>query len=75
MGDYEEARKWIEKAMNSSDNPGPTVIEHYGDVLYKLGQKEQALYYWEKALAADGDEIDEVSEFLERKVKDKTLYE
>jgi tetratricopeptide (TPR) repeat protein len=75
MGDYQEARKWIEKAMNTSKNPGATVIEHYGDVLYKLGQKEKALYYWEKALQAERDEQDNVSEFLEMKVRDKKLYE
>lgn len=25
------------------------IMEHYGDVLYKLGRKEESLQYWKKA--------------------------
>lgn len=75
MGNYEVAKVWIKKALNSSEKPGPTVLEHYGDVLYKLGEKEKALMYWEKALNSETDGWDVPSEFLEKKVKEKTLYE
>jgi hypothetical protein len=40
-------------------------------VLYKLGKKEDAIKYWEKAANADGEK----SEFLESKIRDKTIYE
>ena len=46
------------------------MIEHYGDVLYKLGDKKEAVKYWERAL-----KVGEGSEFLEMKVRDKVLYE
>jgi tetratricopeptide (TPR) repeat protein len=75
MGDYTEARKWIEKALENKEKPNATVLEHYGDVLYKLGETDKAVYYWEKALGTERDEIDEVSEFLEKKVRDRKLYE
>jgi Tfp pilus assembly protein PilF len=69
MGNYEEAEKWIGKAIADSE-AGAVVLEHYGDVLFKLGKQREAVKYWEKALKEG-----EGSEFLERKVKDKTLYE
>ncbi len=76
MGNYTEAKKWIKKSLDHSDTPSPTVLEHYGDVLYKLGEKEEAVKYWEKALKAKQEDVfDRGSEFLEKKVNEKTLYE
>lgn len=49
MGAYDEARKWIEKAVFSG-RESPAVLEHLGDVYQKLGNREQALFYYEKAL-------------------------
>jgi hypothetical protein len=45
-------------------------LEHYGDVMYKLGKKEEALRYWKKAREAG-----EGSKYLKQKIDDKTLYE
>ena len=70
MGNYKEARKWIEKAMDNMTEERPVIIEHYGDVLYKLGEKDKALYFWKKA-----DEAGDGSEFLQMKITDETLYE
>ncbi len=49
MGNYEEAKKWIEKAVQSG-RESPAVLEHLGDVYFKLGDKDKALHYYEKAL-------------------------
>jgi tetratricopeptide (TPR) repeat protein len=49
MGNYEEAKKWIEKAVQSG-RESPAVLEHLGDVYLKLGDREKALHYYEKAL-------------------------
>jgi len=70
LGKYEEARVWIEKAMGNGEDASAVVIEHYGDVLWQLGDKKEAVKYWEKAQKAG-----EGSEFLDKKVQDKTLYE
>ena len=69
MGRYEEAKEWIGKAVENRETSA-VVLEHYGDVLYKLGDKKEAVKYWEKAIKKG-----EGSEFLERKVRDKKLYE
>jgi tetratricopeptide (TPR) repeat protein len=77
LGDYQQARIWIKKSLDNSEESNAVVLEHYGDVLYKLGEKEQALVYWKKALEADreGSDVDGVSEFLEKKIKEGTLFE
>lgn len=69
QGKYEEAKEWIGRAIENREESA-VVVEHYGDVLWKLGDKKEAVKYWEKAL-----KIGEGSEFLEKKVQDKTYYE
>ena len=69
MGAYQDALVYIERAMKGDDLSG-TIVEHYGDILYKLGQVEKALEQWLRAR-----EMDETSELLDRKIADRTLYE
>jgi Tfp pilus assembly protein PilF len=69
LGRYEEAKSRISAAMEKGEESA-VVIEHYGDVLWKLNDKKEAVKYWEKAMEAG-----EGSEFLEKKVQDKTYYE
>lgn len=47
MGKFKEAEEWIGKALALGGSA--EVAEHYGDVWYKLGDKEKALEYWKKA--------------------------
>jgi tetratricopeptide (TPR) repeat protein len=68
MKDYEGAKKHLEIAVLNSDNG--TIIEHYGDVLYQLGEKERALEQWEKA-----KKLGETSEFIDKKIAEGKLYE
>jgi tetratricopeptide (TPR) repeat protein len=69
LGKYEDAQTWIEKAIQTGEDSA-VVLEHYGDVMWKTGNKKDAVKYWEKAAKAG-----EGSEFLEKKVQDKTYYE
>ena len=53
--DYAKAKQYLEKAVNA--NPASvsgTIIEHYGDVLYRLGQSAQAVEQWKRAKAKGG---------------------
>ncbi len=70
MGDFEEAKEWIQKAIETAEEPSADTLEHYGDVLYQLGERDKALEYWEKA-----KEKGSGSEFLNKKIEDHTLYE
>lgn len=72
-GKYEMAKEWMEKAIANMSKEGeerPVLLEHYGDILFKLGEKEAALENWQKALEAGGDK-----EILEKKIKTKALIE
>jgi tetratricopeptide (TPR) repeat protein len=66
---YPEAKDWMEKAISATE-PSAVMLEHYGDILYHLDQKDQALLYWEKAKAKGSG-----SEFLDKKITEKKLYE
>lgn len=50
QGDYDAALMWIDKAVKSSVDPSATLIEHKGDILFKLGKKQEAVKLWERAL-------------------------
>ena len=68
MKDYAGAKANLEKALRNTKDAA--VIEHYGDVLYQLGEKDQAVAEWQRAKKAGVG-----SEFLDRKIKDRKLYE
>jgi tetratricopeptide (TPR) repeat protein len=69
-GDFEDAKKWISKALDNGAGSNGVILEHYGDVLFKLGNSDKALEYWNNAKLKGGN-----SEFLEKKIADKKLYE
>lgn len=67
---YDMALFYIKSAINNSDSPSSDIIEHYGDILYMTGDKEEAVKQWEKALELSPD-----SDILKRKVDNKTYFE
>lgn len=51
QNDYQNAKKIIEQALTINPNSSAAVYDHYGDVLYKLGDKARAIEQWKKALS------------------------
>ena len=51
-------------------NKNPVILEHYGDVLFKLNKVEDAVYIWNEAKKAGSG-----STQLEKKIADKRWYE
>ncbi len=70
LGRYKEAKKWMEKVFSYDKNAGGVNYEHYGDILYKLGEKDKAVQNWKKAKKLGG-----ASEYIEQKIKDEKIYE
>lgn len=68
---YEDAKEWLDKAISHGGDKSSTILEHMGDVLYKLGRTDEAIDYWKRAKAAGSD----VSDLLDKKIADKKLYE
>lgn len=69
MGEYKQARKYIEQALEQGSASGE-VVEHYGDILFKLGDVDQAVQQWMKAKG-----MNDASELIDKKIADRKLYE
>lgn len=67
---YPEAKVWMEKAMAHDTDHSAVQAEHYGDILFYLGQPDAALKNWMKAKEYGGD-----SPVLERKINEKKYVE
>ncbi|HXC06280.1 MAG TPA: tetratricopeptide repeat protein [Bacteroidia bacterium] len=70
QGKFEQALDWQNKALSATGDPSAVMLEHYGDMLYHLNRKEEAFTYWMKSKTKGGG-----SEFLEKKIADKKMYE
>jgi tetratricopeptide (TPR) repeat protein len=70
LGRYTEAKEWIGKAVSSSAEPSGVILEHFGDVLYKLNRVDEAVIYWKRA-----KEAGETSDLLPQKIIDRKLHE
>lgn len=65
---YSDALAWIDKAINLSEKPSSALFEHKGDILFKLGNKEEALKLWKQAVQLTDSENDEK---LQQKIKER----
>lgn len=63
---YEKALEWILKALENGGDKSGVIVEHYGDILFKLGEEAKALEQWELALQL-GDHSDELAKKVETK--------
>lgn len=70
LGRYKEAKKWMEKVFSYDKNPQGVNYEHYGDILYQLGDVKKAVQNWKKA-----KKLGDTSELIDQKIKDEKLYE
>ncbi|MEI6059346.1 MAG: tetratricopeptide repeat protein [Bacteroidota bacterium] len=70
LGKYNEATKWVEKAVAATPTADPDLLEHLGDINFKKGDTEKAVNYWQSALKAGKG-----SDFLEKKINERKLYE
>ena len=69
-GEYSEAKKWIEKAIQNGGAANGTILEHAGDIEFKLGNVNGAVELWKKAKTT-GDHTEQI----DRKINDRSYYE
>ncbi len=67
---YKDAKKVMEKAL-ATGMASATHFEHYGDILFKLGDVENAVKQWEKAK----NMLTTSSETLNKKIANRKMYE
>jgi tetratricopeptide (TPR) repeat protein len=64
--DYSLAKFYMETALSHSEDESSTLIEHYGDILFMLGNTEEALKNWNKAVGMGSE-----SKSLKKKIEEK----
>ncbi|MEY4931031.1 MAG: hypothetical protein RI909_1755 [Bacteroidota bacterium] len=64
---FKEARKVIEKVVQLGQ-ASSTHLEHYGDILFQLGEVDLAVKQWQKAKQTGGDNI-----ALDKKINNRKL--
>jgi len=60
---YTEALEWMTKALENGGAQSGVIVEHYADVLYKLGKVSEATSEWKKAL-----KLGDYSNVLQQKI-------
>lgn len=66
-GNYNEAKIWAIKAIDNHNCTKGLPYEHYGDILYKLGNTSQAVVYWNLAKSKGKN----VSKNIDKKIEGK----
>jgi len=69
-GEFEQARKILKRVITSDDAKSADILEHYGDILYKLNKVNLAVEHWEKAYKLAGTSIE-----LKEKINNRALLE
>ncbi len=67
---FKQALNWEKKAIANGGNASGVVLEHLGDIYYKLGNKDEAIKWWKSAKSKKDH-----SDLLDKKIKDGKLYE
>ncbi|WP_223271853.1 tetratricopeptide repeat protein [Algoriphagus ratkowskyi] len=70
MEDYEGAKKFMDLALQHEAEPSGVMLEHYGDILFHLGKKNEAISYWKKA-----EVTPEASDKISQKIKEGKYHE
>ena len=69
---YSEAKIYIDQTLQYDADTSAVLLEHAGDIYFQVGEKEQALSYWQQALERSSQlsEVkDERRQVLIRKIK------
>jgi tetratricopeptide (TPR) repeat protein len=64
-GDYSLAKFYMRSAMEKDKEPSSVLYDHYGDILFMNGEKDEAVNMWMKALELSGGASDELKYKIE----------
>lgn len=66
---YDQAKQLVQSVLDANPN-NAEALERYGDVLFRTGQEDEALQYWQKAFNKGSN-----APLLPKKIATKQLYE
>ncbi len=67
---YSLAKFYIETALENGGDENAVLVEHYGDIMFMLGEKEKAMENWKKA-----KELGDGTSVLDQKIKESRYIE
>lgn len=70
-GQYAEALTKQKKALALEENPASELVEHHGDILFKLDRVDEAVAEWQKAQSLKGANLDR----LKKKIESREYHE
>ena len=68
--DYDLAKFYMENALSKVSEDSAVLVEHYGDILFLLNDKQNAITQWKKSL-----QMGNVSKVLKQKISEKRYIE
>ena len=72
-GDYEKSLHYLNLAIENGGDKSPTILQHYGDVLFKTGKILEAVKSWKKAYVLSKNEKQRNG--LMERIKNKKLVD
>lgn len=69
LGRYQEAKEYVLRSLEKGEGSAE-IFDHLGDISFQLGDQENALLYWEKAL-----EKDPKRDLIRKKIETKSIIE
>ena len=70
QGNYSLAKIYIENALSKDTTNSYELVDHYGDILFQMGQPDKALEQWKRA-----KELGKDTEVLNQKIAEKRYIE
>jgi len=70
QGNYDKAKSVLKHAIKNGGDKSADIIEHYGDVLYRLNKVNQAVKQWKKAYKLNGGSV-----VLKEKIDKRAIQE
>jgi tetratricopeptide (TPR) repeat protein len=70
QGNYSLAKIYIESALEKDKSNSAELVDHYGDILFMMGDKEKAVEQWKKA-----KDLGKESSVLDRKISEGVYIE
>jgi len=70
QGEFDKAKSVLKNALKNGGDKSADILEHYGDVLFRLNKVKQAVKQWKKAYGYNSE-----SSILKNKIQNKSIQE
>lgn len=68
---YTQAQIYIDETLKYSEEPSAVLLEHAGDIYYRVGERNKAVDFWRKALKKATDKAQKIR--LQKKIRNRRI--